>query len=59
MEVCKREHKKFKKTVFKTETPKFDKNKADLENVPLWFDKKIEKDEENLQELDDLLKEFN
>ena len=59
MEVCKREHKKFKKTVFKTEIAKPDKNKTDLENLPLWFDKKIEKEESNLEELDDLLKEFN
>ncbi|MBR3661605.1 MAG: DnaD domain protein [Bacilli bacterium] len=59
MEVCKKEHKKFKKIVFKNDIVKVDKNKTDLESLPLWFDKKIEKEESNLQELDDLLKEFN
>ena len=58
MEVCKKEHKKFKKTVFHKEE-KIVKNTDDNnENLPLWFDKKIEKQEENLQELNDLLKEF-
>ena len=63
MEVCKKEHKKFKKTVFKDvkkyDNKKYNDNKKDLESLPLWFDKKIDKSEENLQELDDLLKEFN
>ena len=57
MEVCKKEHKKFKKTVFHKEE-KAIKNTNNNENLPLWFDKKIEKQEENLQELNDLLKEF-
>ena len=59
MEVCKKEHKKFKKTVFKTEDKLIKNNKQDLETLPLWFDKKIEKQEDNLQELNDLLKEFD
>ena len=57
MEVCKKEHKKFKKTVFNKEE-KVVKKEPIKENLPLWFDKKIEKKEENLQELNDLLKEF-
>ncbi len=57
MEVCKKEHKKFKKNVFKKES--IETKKHDLEELPLWFDKKIEKKEENLQELNDLLKEFD
>ena len=61
MEVCKKEHKKFKRTVFKKDISKLntEPTKKDIENLPLWFDKKIEKDEENLIELDNLLKEFN
>ena len=60
MEVCKKEHKKFKKNVFKKEVKQFNKeSKQDLESLPLWFDKKIDKSDENLQELDDLLKDFN
>lgn len=58
MEVCKKEHKKFKKTVFKNEV-KVRNNINEKENLPLWFDKKIEKEEENLGELENLLKEFN
>ena len=57
MEVCKKEHKKFKKTVFNKEE-KVPKKEPIKENLPLWFDKKIEKQEDNLQELNDLLKEF-
>ena len=57
MEVCKKEHKKFKKTIFNKEE-KVVKKEPIKENLPLWFDKKIEKKEENLQELNDLLKEF-
>ena len=59
MEVCKKEHKKFKKTVFKKDDKQVKDNKTDIENLPLWFDKKIEKKDDNLEELNDLLKEFN
>ena len=59
MEVCKKEHKKFTKTVFKKEVKEVKNNKQDIDELPLWFDKKIEKKEENLQELDELLKEFD
>ena len=58
MEVCKKEHKKFKKTVFHKEEKVVKNTNDSNENLPLWFDKKIEKQEENLQELNDLLKEF-
>lgn len=58
MEVCKKEHKKFKKTVFHKEEKVIKNNNNNNENLPLWFDKKIEKQEDNLQELNDLLKEF-
>ena len=59
MEVCKKEHKRFKKTVFKQEEKQVTKSIKDLENLPLWFDQKIEKKEDNLQELNDLLEEFD
>ena len=58
MEVCKKEHKKFKKNIFHKEDKVIKNNDNDKENLPLWFDKKIEKKEDNLQELNDLLKEF-
>lgn len=58
MEVCKKEHKKFKKNVLKIETKDIKENTKDVE-LPLWFDQKIEKKSENLQELNDLLKEFD
>ena len=60
MDVCKKEHKKFKKSVFKkeTKTVNISNNRQDLENLPLWFDQKIEKENENLEELNNLLKEF-
>jgi replication initiation and membrane attachment protein len=59
MEVCKKEHKKFKKTVFHKEEKVIKNNNNNNENLPLWFDKKIEKNDDNLQELNDVLKEFN
>ena len=59
IEVCKKEHKKWKKTVFKVSEKETNNDKKDLESLPLWFDKKIEKQEDNLQELNDLLKEFD
>ena len=58
MEVCKKEHKKFKKIVFKQEIKPVDNKKVN-EKLPLWFDKKIEKEESNLEELNDLLKDFD
>ena len=60
MDVCKKEHKKFKKIVMKNETKTINnKDLKDLDNLPLWFDKKVEKNEESLEELNEVLKDFN
>ncbi len=60
MDVCKKEHKKFKKIVMKNETKTVNnKDFKDLDNLPLWFDKKVEKNEESLEELNEVLKDFN
>ena len=64
MDVCKKEHKKFKKIVMKNEsktniTTTNNKDFKDLDNLPLWFDKKVEKNEESLEELNEVLKDFN
>lgn len=58
MEVCKKEHKKFKKAFKKEYKTDNSKKQENLETLPLWFDKKIEKQEDNLDELNELLKEF-
>ena len=61
MEVCRKEHKKFKKTIFKKDY-KETKSKEIIDTndeLPLWFDKKIEKKDSNLDELNDVLKEFD
>lgn len=52
MEICRKEHKKVSKTV-----PKVNKETID-NNLPEWFDKKFEKDSNKLDELKDVLKEF-
>ena len=60
MDVCKKEHKKFKKIVMKNEAKTINnKDFKDLENLPLWFDKKVEKNEESLEELNEVLKDFD
>ena len=60
MDVCKKEHKKFKKMVMKNEPKNINKKELkDLDNLPLWFDKKVEKNEESLEELNEVLKDFN
>lgn len=60
MDVCKKEHKKFKKIVMKNEAKTINnKDFKDLDNLPLWFDKKVEKNEESLEELNEVLKDFN
>ncbi len=58
MEVCKKEHKKLKKTVFKNDSKEEFKNFSKEDNLPLWFDKKIEKSSDDLEELNELLKDF-
>ena len=52
MEICRKEHKKVSKTV-----PKVKKEIND-NNLPEWFDKSFEKKNDNLDELEDVLKEF-
>lgn len=52
MEICRKEHKKTKKTVLVKE--KQEKNTK----LPDWFDKDFEKDKENLDELEEVLKDF-
>ena len=59
MEVCKKEHKKFKKTIFKKEVKENSKKLENLETLPLWFDKKIEKQDNDLDELNEVLKDFD
>ncbi|MBQ8473087.1 MAG: DnaD domain protein [Bacilli bacterium] len=58
MEVCKKEHKKFKKTVFKNDYKVQSKKEENFDNLPLWFDKKIEKQDSGLDELNEVLKDF-
>ena len=61
MEVCKKEHKKMKKMIFKDNKEINVKNKKVIDendNLPLWFGKQIEKDVGNLSELNEVLKEF-
>ena len=52
MEICRKEHKKVSKTVPKV------KKEIDNSNLPEWFDKNFEKDSGKLDELADVLKEF-
>lgn len=54
MEICRKEHKRFKKT-----TTSVKKENIQKEDLPEWFDKDIQKDEENVLELEELLKDFN
>ena len=52
MEICRKEHKKVSKTVI----PKTKKEVN--ENLPEWFDKSFEKKSDNLDELEEVLKDF-
>lgn len=52
MEICRKEHKKVSKTVSKV------KKEIDNTNLPDWFDKNFEKDNDKLDELADVLKDF-
>ena len=55
MEVCKKEHKKVKKIISKNDSkPNIKIN----DETPIWFDKNQEKEEKGLDELNDVLKEF-
>ena len=53
MEICRKEHKKVSKTVIATK----DKKEVN-ENLPEWFDKNFEKKSDNLDELEEVLKDF-
>ena len=53
MEICRKEHKKVSKTVI---APKA--KKEINENLPEWFDKSFEKKSDNLDELEEVLKDF-
>ena len=53
MEICRKEHKKVSKSVI---TPKTKKEVN--ENLPEWFDKNFEKKSDNLEELKEVLKDF-
>ncbi len=54
MEICRKEHKKISKTVVATKTKKIVNN----EKLPEWFDKNFEKDTGKLDELEEVLKDF-
>ena len=54
MEICRKEHKKVSKNVFVSKT----KKEIDNTNLPEWFNKSFEKDDKKLDELNDVLKEF-
>ena len=54
MEICRKEHKKIKKTV----TPS-KKTTADNNALPEWFNENVEKNSDNLDELEEILKDFN
>ena len=53
MEICRKEHKKVKKTVLNVK-----KSTKDSNELPEWFDEKLEKNEANLEEFDEILKDF-
>ena len=55
MEICRREHKKVSKNI------SINKNKKEVSNgskLPEWFDKSFEKKNDNLEELAEVLKDF-
>ena len=57
MEVCKKEHKKLKKTIFKNDYNKVNA-RVETNDLPVWFDKEIKKEDNDLEELNEVLKEF-
>lgn len=59
MEICKKEHKKIHKLVNKNDLKDYKKvNITDTSNLPDWFDKRIEKNNDGLEELNDVLRDF-
>lgn len=58
MEVCKKEHKKIKKIINKNDNRDTKSILVKEEVLPSWFNKEQEKKTEGLEELNDVLKEF-
>lgn len=58
MEVCKKEHKKIKKIINKNDNKDTKSILVKEEVLPSWFNKEQEKKTEGLEELNDVLKEF-
>ena len=54
MEICRKEHKKVQKSVQTTT-----KKEITKQELPKWFDKEIEKDENNIKELEEILQDFD
>ena len=55
MEICRKEHKKIVKSVPK----QVNKSSKRNEDLPEWFDKKVETNKENIEELVEVLKDFD
>ena len=55
MEICRKEHKKIVKSVPK----QVNKSSKRNEELPEWFDKKVETNKENIEELVEVLKDFD
>lgn len=53
MEICRKEHKK------KVKKEPLIKKEKSVKELPDWFDKDLEKQEENVEEFDELLKDFD
>ena len=58
MEVCKKEHKKIKKIINKNDNKDTKSILVKEEVLPSWFNQEQEKKTEGLEELNDVLKEF-
>ena len=54
MEICRKEHKKVSKSIVVSKT----KKESDDVKLPVWFDKNFEKNSDNLDELAEVLKDF-
>jgi len=55
MEICRKEHKKIQRAIKKDGAKKEDTK----ETLPEWFDKKVEANNKNVEEIEELLKDFN
>lgn len=56
MEICKKEHRKVTKMVKKEQKNEINNN---TNNLPEWFDSNLSSNKENIEELDEILKEFD